>query len=80
MDAGFDGIELQGANVARFYMLAAQAAPASAVYNCTGETDISTEELAQAVGEAGGSSGTVFAAGRGASAFGRVSDRFRRLR
>jgi len=39
-------------DVARFYLLAAQAAPAGALYNCTGETDISTEELAQAVGEA----------------------------
>jgi nucleoside-diphosphate-sugar epimerase len=41
-------------DVARFYLLAAQAAPAGAVYNCTGETDISIEELAQAAGEAVG--------------------------
>ena len=41
-------------DVARFYLLAAQAAPAGALYNCSGETDISIEELAQAVGTAMG--------------------------
>lgn len=41
-------------DVARFYLLAANAAPAGALYNCTGETDISTEAFAQAVGEAVG--------------------------
>lgn len=41
-------------DVARFYLLAAQAAPAGALYNCTGETDIAIDALAQAVGEAVG--------------------------
>ena len=39
-------------DAARFYLLAAQGAPAGARYNCTGETDVSIEALAQAVGEA----------------------------
>lgn len=39
-------------DVARFYLLAAEAAPAGSVYNCTSETNISTEELARAVGKA----------------------------
>lgn len=41
-------------DAARFYLLAAQAAPAGALYNCTGETGVSTEALAQAVGQAVG--------------------------
>lgn len=39
-------------DVASFYLLAAQAAPAGSVYNCTGETDVTTKQLARAIGEA----------------------------
>lgn len=39
-------------DAARFYLLAAAGAPAGSVYNLTGETDVTVEALAKAVGEA----------------------------
>jgi nucleoside-diphosphate-sugar epimerase len=39
-------------DAARFYLAAAKSAPAGALYNCTGETDVSTRQLAEAIGQA----------------------------
>jgi nucleoside-diphosphate-sugar epimerase len=39
-------------DVARFYLAAAKSAPAGSLYNCTGETDVTTRQLAIAIGEA----------------------------
>src|SRR5215469_8247591 len=39
-------------DVARFYLAAAKSAPAGSLYNCTGETDVTTRQLAKAIGEA----------------------------
>jgi nucleoside-diphosphate-sugar epimerase len=39
-------------DVARFYLAAAERAPAGSLYNCTGETDVTTRQLAEAIGQA----------------------------
>jgi nucleoside-diphosphate-sugar epimerase len=39
-------------DVARFYLAAAAKAPAGSVYICTGETDVTTRQLAEAIGQA----------------------------
>jgi nucleoside-diphosphate-sugar epimerase len=39
-------------DVARFYLAAAKSAPAGSLYNCTGETDVTTRQLAEAIGQA----------------------------
>jgi nucleoside-diphosphate-sugar epimerase len=39
-------------DVARFYLAAAKSAPAGSLYICTGETDVTTRELAEAIGQA----------------------------
>ena len=41
-------------DVARFYLAAAERAPAGSLYNCTGETDVTTRQLAEAIGQAVG--------------------------
>jgi nucleoside-diphosphate-sugar epimerase len=38
-------------DVARFYLGAAASAPAGSLYNCTGETDVTTRQLAEAIGQ-----------------------------
>ena len=39
-------------DVARFYLAAASSAPAGSLYICTGESDVTTRQLAEAVGQA----------------------------
>jgi nucleoside-diphosphate-sugar epimerase len=39
-------------DVARFYLAAARSAPAGSLYICTGETDVTTRQLAEAIGQA----------------------------
>ena len=39
-------------DVARFYLAAAQSAPAGSLYICTGENDVTTRQLAEAIGQA----------------------------
>src|SRR5262249_1323204 len=39
-------------DVARFYLEAAKSAPAGSLYICTGETDVTTRQLAEAIGQA----------------------------
>jgi nucleoside-diphosphate-sugar epimerase len=39
-------------DVARFYLAAAESAPAGSLYICTGETDVTTRQLAEAIGQA----------------------------
>jgi nucleoside-diphosphate-sugar epimerase len=41
-------------DVARFYLAAVKTAPAGSVYICTGETDVTTRQLAEAIGQAVG--------------------------
>jgi len=39
-------------DAARFYLAAAKSAPAGSLYICTGETDVTTRQLAEAIGQA----------------------------
>jgi len=39
-------------DVARFYLAAAKSAPAGSLYICTGETDVTTRQLAETIGQA----------------------------